>query len=118
MSKIDKNRFAVKSRSSALMSGRSDHFDMDAGDIVPGIDFSQMDSAEKLSMMRQILQDKIHGISFSPYLDGQRPGNEISEDQIRQSKLRMALQSPGRVMQIFWLSETKSCCGVMFRSRH
>lgn len=84
MSKIDKNRFAVKSRSSALMTGRSDDFDMDPGEIVPGVDFSQMDSAEKLSMLRQILQDKIHGISFSPYFDGQRPGIEISEDQIRQ----------------------------------
>lgn len=84
MSKIDKNKFEVHSRSSALMTGRSDHFDIDPGEIVQGVDFSGMDYVEKLSMLRQILQKKIHGISFSPYLDGQRPGMDISEEQIRQ----------------------------------
>ena len=35
-------------------------------------------------MLREILDNKIHGISFSPYLDGQEPGDEISEAQIEQ----------------------------------
>ena len=35
-------------------------------------------------MLREILDNKIHGISFSPYLDGQGPGDELSEAQIEQ----------------------------------
>ena len=35
-------------------------------------------------MLRKILESKIHGISFSPYLDGQGPGTEISEAQIEE----------------------------------
>ncbi|WP_028024061.1 glycoside hydrolase family 17 protein [Enterovibrio calviensis] len=33
---------------------------------------------------RQIVDNKIHGISFSPYVDGQGPGSEISEAQIHE----------------------------------
>ncbi|MEZ8143506.1 glycosyl hydrolase [Enterovibrio norvegicus FF-162] len=33
---------------------------------------------------RQIVDNKIHGISFSPYIDGQGPGSEISEAQIHE----------------------------------
>ena len=49
-----------------------------------GIDFSLLPHAEKVAMMQKILDSKIHGISFSPYLDGQEPGTEISEAQIEQ----------------------------------
>ncbi|MBT8118219.1 MAG: glycosyl hydrolase [Gammaproteobacteria bacterium] len=41
--------------------------------------------------MREILDRKIHGMSFSPYMDGQEPGIEISEDQIEQ---RMKIIQP------------------------
>ena len=49
-----------------------------------GIDFSSLSHADSISMLRKILESKIHGISFSPYLDGQGPGTEISEAQIEQ----------------------------------
>ncbi|KXF82016.1 glycoside hydrolase family 17 protein [Enterovibrio coralii] len=32
----------------------------------------------------QILNEKIHGISFSPYIEGQGPGSYISEEQIQE----------------------------------
>lgn len=49
-----------------------------------GINFSNY-SAEKLrSLAAGILSEKIHGISFSPYIEGQGPGTEISEQQIQQ----------------------------------
>jgi exo-beta-1,3-glucanase (GH17 family) len=48
-----------------------------------GMDFSSMSWAEKVALLHEILERKIHGIAFSPYLEGQRPGAEISEDQIR-----------------------------------
>jgi exo-beta-1,3-glucanase (GH17 family) len=47
-----------------------------------GLDFSGMSRDEKLALLRQILDDGIHGISFSPYLDGQRPGVEVGAAQI------------------------------------
>ncbi|MEM7135303.1 MAG: glycosyl hydrolase family 17 protein [Myxococcota bacterium] len=45
-----------------------------------------MSRADKIALLRQILEAKIHGISFSPYVDGQSPGADISEAQI-QSRL-------------------------------
>lgn len=47
-----------------------------------GIDFSSMSFADKVALFRDTLERKIHGIAFSPYLDGQRPGVEIDEAQI------------------------------------
>lgn len=48
-----------------------------------GVDFKDM-SAEMLhSRFFEILNDGIHGISFSTYLEGQGPGSQISEEQIR-----------------------------------
>jgi exo-beta-1,3-glucanase (GH17 family) len=35
------------------------------------------------SLFRKILSEKIHGLCFSPYLEGQEPGQILSEDQIR-----------------------------------
>jgi exo-beta-1,3-glucanase (GH17 family) len=56
-----------------------------------GVDFSGMSLADKIALLRQILSRKIHGISFSPYLDGQKPGTEIGETQIRE---RLAIIQP------------------------
>ncbi|MBE1273651.1 glycosyl hydrolase family 17 protein [Enterovibrio baiacu] len=33
---------------------------------------------------RDLVDNKIHGLSFSPYIDGQGPGTEISDEQIRE----------------------------------
>ena len=56
-----------------------------------GIDFASLTHAERVLLMREILDRKIHGMSFSPYMDGQEPGIEISEDQIEQ---RMRIIQP------------------------
>ena len=45
----------------------------------------------RLARFRQILEAGIHGIAFSPYVDGQSPGTQISEQQIRE---RMAIIRP------------------------
>jgi exo-beta-1,3-glucanase (GH17 family) len=47
------------------------------------MDFSGIDSNELKKLFMQILADGIHGISFSPYTDAQRPGMHLSEDVIR-----------------------------------
>lgn len=49
-----------------------------------GIDFSSLSHDECIAMLREILDDRIHGIAFSPYLDGQAPGIEIGRSQIEQ----------------------------------
>ncbi|MBT8132284.1 MAG: glycosyl hydrolase, partial [Gammaproteobacteria bacterium] len=33
---------------------------------------------------RQLLDSKIHGLSFSPYIEGQGPGTQLSDSQIRE----------------------------------
>ena len=43
-----------------------------------GIDFSMLSAEECVSLFNSILERKIHGIAFSPYMDGQGPGSEIS----------------------------------------
>jgi len=32
---------------------------------------------------KKILNNKVHGLCFSPYMDGQEPGQVLSEEQIR-----------------------------------
>jgi len=91
MSKIDINRFNVLSRSSALQAGRMDDFVLPSNGVNMGIDFTGMSQEDKILLFQQILHEKIHGISYSPYIDGQSPGVEISEEQIRQ---RLAIIQP------------------------
>jgi len=56
-----------------------------------GLDLTSLSSAELRELVRQILADKIHGLSFSPYVEGQGPGTAVSEDQIRN---RLAMIEP------------------------
>lgn len=56
-----------------------------------GIDAASLSDAELRALFRQILDAGIHGIAFSPYLDGQGPGTEVSAEQIRQ---RLAIVQP------------------------
>jgi exo-beta-1,3-glucanase (GH17 family) len=56
-----------------------------------GLDVSALSLDELRAMLRQILEGKIHGLSFSPYLEGQGPGTELQEAQIRD---RLAVIQP------------------------
>jgi len=49
-----------------------------------GIDFSSLSYEDKSVLLKKILDNGIHGISFSPYIDGQEPGDQICEAQIAQ----------------------------------
>ena len=49
-----------------------------------GIDLSAYSVEALQSLVRGILRAKIHGVSFSPYVEGQGPGSRISEAQIRE----------------------------------
>jgi exo-beta-1,3-glucanase (GH17 family) len=56
-----------------------------------GIDVSTLSADELRSLVRKILEAKIHGLSFSPYIEGQGPGTVIEADQIR---TRLAVIEP------------------------
>lgn len=49
-----------------------------------GVDFSSLSKAELTSAFKETLDAGLHGICFSPYLDGQGPGSIIAEGQVRQ----------------------------------
>lgn len=49
-----------------------------------GIDVANYSVRELREIVRAILTDKIYGIAFSPYLEGQGPGAQISAAQIRE----------------------------------
>ena len=54
-------------------------------------------------MDREILEEKVHGICFSPYVEGQGPGTQIGEAQIRE---RLAfIQDNTRWIRTFSCSE-------------
>ena len=48
-----------------------------------GIDLSGMTDVDIQALFREILEDGMHGICFSIYEDGQKPGDIITEPQIR-----------------------------------
>lgn len=56
-----------------------------------GINASAMSTDELRRLVRNILEAKIHGLSFSPYTEGQGPGVHIGEAQIRE---RLAFIEP------------------------
>jgi len=49
-----------------------------------GVCFEQLNKEKLQTIASDILSQKIHGIAFSPYLEGQGPGTQISESQIHQ----------------------------------
>ncbi|TRX52838.1 glycosyl hydrolase family 17 protein [Thalassomonas sp. M1454] len=47
-----------------------------------GENYNRLSTDELKTVAAEILQNKIHGISFSPYVEGQGPGSQISKQQI------------------------------------
>jgi exo-beta-1,3-glucanase (GH17 family) len=56
-----------------------------------GLDISTLSTDDLRALVRKILEDKIHGLSFSPYIEGQGPGTVVEEAQIRD---RLAIIEP------------------------
>jgi exo-beta-1,3-glucanase (GH17 family) len=56
-----------------------------------GLDVADWPDDELRRLVRGILEQKIHGLSFGPYVEGQGPGTQVGEDQIRQ---RLAIVAP------------------------
>ena len=52
--------------------------------LLSGVDFSKMTGEDLKAAFLEILNNGIHGISFSVYLNDQAPGSQISAQQIRE----------------------------------
>ncbi len=66
-----------------------------------GIDIKSLTTEDLRGLVRKILESKIHGLSFSPYVEGQGPGTVVEEAQIRE---RLAVIEP----HVRWI-RTFSC---------
>lgn len=55
-----------------------------------GVDTNQLDTSKLKKLSQTVLNAGMHGLCFSPYGEGQEPGNPISETQIRR-KLELIL---------------------------
>ena len=55
------------------------------------LDYTGKSTKELCQLAREVLEEGMHGLCFSPYEEGQKPGDRISEEQIRR---RMAIIQP------------------------
>ena len=56
-----------------------------------GVDFSKYSEEDLKGLWRKTLKSGMHGLCFSLYEDGQGPGNNITEEQVRR---RMKIIQP------------------------
>ena len=56
-----------------------------------GINTDGMSTDELKKLVAQMLENKIHGLCFSPYTEGQEPGSKVTEAQIRE---RLSIIAP------------------------
>lgn len=56
-----------------------------------GVDYEGKSLEELKALFRKVLENGMHGIGFSPYVEGQEPGEQITEEQIRR---RMEIIKP------------------------
>ena len=66
-----------------------------------GVDVGSLGPDASKKLVRDILGDRIHGLSFGPYVEGQGPGTMVGEQQIRE---RLAIIAP----HVHWI-RTFSC---------
>ncbi|MGB5648403.1 glycosyl hydrolase family 17 protein [Muriicola sp.] len=55
------------------------------------LDYAGKSTKDLKKLARKVLEGGMHGLCFSPYMEGQKPGDQISEEQIRR---RMKIIQP------------------------
>lgn len=60
-------------------------------DSFKGVDYSTQSSEQLIDLFSQVLKTGMHGLCFSLYEDGQKPGDTITEEQVRR---RMKIIAP------------------------
>ncbi|MGI9219924.1 MAG: glycosyl hydrolase family 17 protein [Woeseiaceae bacterium] len=56
-----------------------------------GVDTTQLSATSVQSILAEVLKNKIHGLCFSPYVEGQGPGTQLDASQIQQ---RLSIVQP------------------------
>ena len=81
---LDDRKKPVKKQSADYLSGKLLSLEKNASLIntATGLDFSSQTDAEISSQFSNVLNGGIHGLSFSPYVEGQKIGDILSENQI------------------------------------
>jgi glycoside/pentoside/hexuronide:cation symporter, GPH family len=82
---IDARKVPIKKQSSAYLSGKllsleKNGFSVNA---IAGLDLSLKTETEIITRFSAILNDGLHGLCFSPYIEGQETGDILSASQIR-----------------------------------
>ncbi len=67
------------------------HFDATNVDFNNGFDFTAHSTEDIRTLFSKVLQSGMHGLCFSMYEDGQKPGDHISEEQVRR---RLKIMAP------------------------
>ena len=82
---IDKRKRQGKKQSSSYLSGKLLSLEKIGSTLnsKKGIDLSSKTEAEITTQFSQILNNGLHGLCFSPYVEGQDTGDILSENQIR-----------------------------------
>jgi GPH family glycoside/pentoside/hexuronide:cation symporter len=82
---LDTRKGLVKKQSSAYVSGKliSIRNNKSAINTISGTDLRSKSETEIKSQFSEILNNGLHGLCFSPYVDGQEIGDILSENQIR-----------------------------------
>lgn len=82
---IDKRKRQGKKQSSAYLSGKLLSLEKTGSTLNSkiGIDLSSKSETEITTQFNQILSNGLHGLCFSPYVEGQDTGDILSENQIR-----------------------------------
>jgi GPH family glycoside/pentoside/hexuronide:cation symporter len=90
---IDKRKNQAKKHSSAYLSGKLRSLEKTGNSLNSkmGIDFSSKTEAEITKQFSEILNEGLHGLCFSPYVEGQVAGDILSANQI---KRRLDLIAP------------------------
>jgi glycoside/pentoside/hexuronide:cation symporter, GPH family len=81
---LDARKSPVKKQSSAYLSGKLLSIEKNGNEIntITGVDFSSKSESEINIQFSEILNSGIHGLCFSPYIEGQETGDILSETQI------------------------------------
>jgi GPH family glycoside/pentoside/hexuronide:cation symporter len=84
-SALDKRKGPVKMQSSAYLPGKLLSLLKDGVSLSPinGIGFSSKTETDIRAHFTKILNNGLHGLSFSPYVEGQEAGDILSANQIR-----------------------------------
>lgn len=82
---LDTRKGLVKKQSSAYVSGKliSLRNNKSAINTISGTDLRSKSETEIKSQFSEILNNGLHGLCFSPYVEGQQIGDILSENQIR-----------------------------------